>query len=122
MRTIVTFVVLILAGVAGELSVARAMKQGAQIDDLRPRSVVRALHDAFRRVWMWIGVALQAIAFFSFLSLLSSHDVGVVVPASALSYVVGTAGAKLFLHERIEGARWAGVALITGGVALVLTG
>jgi drug/metabolite transporter (DMT)-like permease len=121
-RTIVTFVGLILAGVAGDLSIARAMKQGGRIDDLRAPSVARALVDAFHRGWMWIGVALQAIAFFSFLSLLSSHDVGVVVPASALSYVVGTAGAKLFLHERVEGARWAGVALITGGVALVLTG
>ena len=122
MRTIVTFAVLILAGVAGELSVARAMTQGGQIDDLRPPSVLRGLVDAFHRGWMWIGVALQAVAFVSFLSLLSAHDVGVVVPATALSYVVGTAGAKLFLHERVEGARWAGVALITGGVALLLTG
>jgi multidrug transporter EmrE-like cation transporter len=121
-RTVATFVVLILAGVAGDLGIARAMKQGGRIDDLRPHSVLRGLVDAFRRRSMWIGVALQAIAFVSFLSLLSSHDVAVVVPATALSYVVGTAGAKLFLHERVEGARWAGVALITGGVALLLTG
>jgi drug/metabolite transporter (DMT)-like permease len=107
---------------AGDLSITRAMKQGDQIDDLRPLNVVRAIIGAFRRGWMWAGLALQAVAFFAFLALLSSHDVSVVVPASALSYVVGALGAKLFLHEQVEGIRWVGVLLIAGGVALVLSG
>src|SRR5262249_16613185 len=121
-RTTLSFVVLVLAGMAGDLSVTRAMKQGGQIDDLRPPSIVRGIVSAFRRGWMWVGLALQAVAFFAFLALLSSHDVSVVVPASALSYVVGALGAKLFLHEQVEGIRWVGVLLIACGVALVLSG
>jgi drug/metabolite transporter (DMT)-like permease len=48
--------------------------------------------------------------------------VSFVIPASALSNVVGTLGAKYILHEQISGARWAGVLLVCGGVALVAGG
>ena len=45
-----------------------------------------------------------------------------LIPASALSYVVGTLGAKYFLGEQISAARWAGVLLVCAGVALVAAG
>jgi drug/metabolite transporter (DMT)-like permease len=43
-----------------------------------------------------------------------------VIPASALNpYVFGTLAAKYFLGEQISPGRWAGVALVCAGVALV---
>jgi drug/metabolite transporter (DMT)-like permease len=45
-----------------------------------------------------------------------------VIPASALSYVVGTLGAKYILQEQISPSRWAGVLLVCAGVALVAAG
>jgi drug/metabolite transporter (DMT)-like permease len=121
-RTFICFAVLILAGTAGDLSITRAMKQGAEVVALVPVDIGRAIAGALRRRWMWIGIAFHAIAFGSVLALLSWHDVSVVVPASALSYIVGALGARFFLKEHVDMVRWAGVLLIAGGVTLVLAG
>ena len=121
MRTVVALGILVLAGTAGDLAIARAMKRVGHVR-LRPSSLLRGIADSLRQAWMWIGLMLHAAAFAAFLLLLSWADVSVVVPASALSYVTGVAGAKVFLRERIDGDRWVGVLLIALGVALVLAG
>jgi hypothetical protein len=119
MRTAVSLAILVIAGTAGDLALARAMKRVGHVR-LRPASLLRGIGNGLRQVWMWIGLLLHAAAFVSFLALLSWADVSVVVPASALSYVAGVGGAKLFLREQIDGNRWVGVLLIALGVALVL--
>jgi drug/metabolite transporter (DMT)-like permease len=69
-----------------------------------------------------VGVPLLATSFYSLLVLLSWQPISFVIPASALSYVVGTLGAKYILREDVSGARWAGVVLVCAGVALVVAG
>jgi uncharacterized membrane protein len=56
------------------------------------------------------------------LVLLSWEPISLVIPASALSYVVGTLGAKYILGEQVSAARWVGVVLVCAGVALVAAG
>ena len=41
-----------------------------------------------------------------------------MIPAAALDYVVGTLGARFLLGESVTPLRWAGVCLISAGVAL----
>jgi drug/metabolite transporter (DMT)-like permease len=53
---------------------------------------------------------------------LSWQPISFVIPASAVSYVVGTLGAKYILKEEVNAARWAGVILVCAGVALVAMG
>ena len=120
MRTAINLAILVLAGTAGDLAITHAMKQNGEVRDFRASTIIGAVAGAFRRGWLWLGVSLHALAFFSFLALLSWASVSVVVPASALSYVVGVLGAKLFLRERVTLARWAGALLICFGVMLVL--
>ena len=120
MRTAINLAILVLAGTAGDLAITHAMKQNGEVRDFRASTIIAAVAGAFRRGWMWLGLSLHALAFFSFLALLSWASVSVVVPASALSYVVGALGAKLFLRERVTLARWAGALLICFGVMLVL--
>src|SRR3989442_4576088 len=95
------------------------MKKIGAVDIFRPAGAVRALGRAFRTGWMWIGIGLMAVGFFSLLALLSWADVSVVVPATASSYVAGAFGAKFLLHEKIAPNRWAGVLLVCAGVALL---
>jgi drug/metabolite transporter (DMT)-like permease len=119
MRTIIFISIVVLGGTGGDIAVSHAMKRIGEIGALRPAVIWKTLLRAFRMGWMWIGVALMALSFFSLLALLSWADVSVVVPATALTYVVAALGAKYLLHEDVAPLRWAGVLLVCIGVALV---
>lgn len=119
MRETVLFFLIVVAGTAGELSVSRAMKSVGEVHDFRPRSILRFVLQSFRLRWMWVGIALMTLAFFSLLAILSFRQVSFVVPISALSYVAGAFGAKLFLRERINRNRWIGIAIVCLGVTIV---
>jgi drug/metabolite transporter (DMT)-like permease len=109
----------IMAGTGGELCVTRAMKVLGEMHDFRPSALVRFVLRAMRVGWMWIGIGMMTVAFFSLLAMLSIENVSLVVPVTALSYAAGAAGAMLFLHERISPQRWFGVFIVCVGVTLV---
>jgi len=69
--------------------------------------------------WLLIGVALQAAFFLMYLTLLSRADVSLVLPMTAIDYVTVVVLAGVLLGEPVTAARWAGIALIVGGVFLV---
>jgi drug/metabolite transporter (DMT)-like permease len=119
MREAVLFFFIVVAGTAGELSVSRAMKSVGEVHDFRPKSILRFVLQSFRLRWMWVGIALMSLAFFSLLAILSFRQVSFVVPISALSYAAGAFGAKLFLGERISRNRWIGIAIVCLGVTIV---
>ncbi len=114
--------IVVLAGTGGEIAAARAMRQSGELKDFALRCLARVLGRAFCRGWMWIGISLMAVAFYSLLVLLSWEPVSFVIPATALSYAVGTLGARIFLDEQVSGVRWVGVILVCAGVALVWLG
>jgi drug/metabolite transporter (DMT)-like permease len=119
---IVLLFLIVVAGTGGELCVARAMKELGPVADLRPAAVGRLITRAVRISWMWLGVALMTIGFFSLLQMLSVENVSFVVPVTALSYAFGALGGKIFLREQVTTRRWAGVLLVCIGVGLVLVG
>ncbi|HKW56322.1 MAG TPA: EamA family transporter [Candidatus Acidoferrum sp.] len=112
----------VVAGTGGELCVTRAMKEVGEVTDFRPRSVVRVILRAIRVPWMWVGIAMMALAFFSLLAVLSIENVSFVVPVTALSYAAGALGGMAFLGERVSGRRWVGVLIVCIGVTLVWLG
>jgi drug/metabolite transporter (DMT)-like permease len=114
--------IVVFAGTGGEMLVAHAMKQIARRRPVTRPAIVHLLGHAVRPGVMWLGLALQAVAFFALLALLSWADVSFVVPATALNYVVGAAGSALFLRERVNRVRWAGVCLVCLGVGVMLAG
>ena len=122
MREALLLAVLIFGTSAGEIAVSRGMKAVGEPARLRPRELLVFLLRALRNGWFWAGVPLLALAFYSLLVLLSWKAISFVIPASALSYVVGTLGAKYILREDVSAARWIGVLLVCAGVALVAAG
>ncbi len=110
---------IVAAGTGGELCVSRAMKVVGEVHDFRPAALVRFVFRAMRVGWIWTGIAMMTLGFFSLLAMLSIENVSFVVPVTALSYAAGALGAKLFLHERISPQRWLGVFIVCVGVALV---
>ena len=113
---------IVVAGTGGELCVSRAMKVVGEVKDFRPLAIARVLLRAMRVGWLWAGISMMALAFFSLLGALSFLNVSFVVPVTALSYVAGACGAVVFLGERVSPQRWAGVCLVAVGVTLVFLG
>lgn len=122
MRDISLLAALILCSTGGEIAITYGMKATGEPARLRPRALLQFLGRAVRNGWFWAGVPLMALSFYSLLVLLSWDPISFVIPASALSYVVGTFGAKFVLGEQVSPARWAGVVMVCAGVGLVAAG
>jgi len=122
MRVVIFLGFLIFGSTGGEIAITRGMKATGEPERLRPRELLRFLRKALRNGWFWAGIPLMALSFYSLLLLLSWAPISFVIPASALSYVVGTFGAKYILDEEVSFARWTGVVLVCAGVALVALG
>ncbi len=122
MRTALFVTIVVFSGTFGEICATHAMKRIGEVRNFAPRAVLAVLRRAFRLGWMWLGILLMAVSFYSFLALLSWAPVSFVIPATALSYAVGTLGARFLLGERVSGTRWAGVLLVCLGVVLTWAG
>lgn len=117
--TFLLLAILICGSTAGEIAITHGMKTAGEPSRLRPRELLTFLGRAVSNGWFWLGIPLMALSFYALLLLLSWQPISFVIPASALSYVVGTFGAKYILREDITAARWLGVFLVCVGVALV---
>jgi drug/metabolite transporter (DMT)-like permease len=118
----ILFILIVVAGTAGELCISRAMQTVGAVRSFRPVEIAKVILRALRVAWMWIGVAMMALAFFALLGALSIYNVSFVVPVTALSYVTGALGGATFLGERINSGRWLGIFLVAVGVTLVILG
>jgi drug/metabolite transporter (DMT)-like permease len=119
-RSVLVFLVFILSTTGGEIAITYGMKETGEPARLRPRALLIFLGRALRNAWFWVGIPQLALSFYLLLLLLSWEPISLVIPASALNpYVFGTLAAKYILGEQISPQRWAGVALVCAGVALV---
>jgi drug/metabolite transporter (DMT)-like permease len=112
----------VLSSTSGEILLTMGMKRVGEPERLRPGAMLRFLGRAVRSGFFWSGLPLMTLWFYLMLALLSWAPVSFVVPATALSYAVGTLGARFVLRERVTLTRWAGVALVCAGVALAWVG
>lgn len=120
-RNLLMFAVLILGGTGGEILISIGMKATGEPQNIHPLSVLRFLMKAIRSGWFWMGIPMLASSFYALLILLSWNPISLVIPTSAMSYVVGALGAKYILKEDVTGMRWAGVLLVCVGVLIVVT-
>lgn len=122
MREALLLFVVVVSGTGGEICVTRAMKLVGEVTDFRPLALVQVILRAMKVPWMWVGISMMAVAFFSLLAVLSIENVSFVVPVTALNYAAGALGGKFFLGERVTPRRWAGVLIVCIGVTLVWLG
>src|SRR5215510_98241 len=97
---------------------ARGMRKVGDVS-FRPRALMGALGRMIRSPYLFGGVACLAVAFFSFISLLSYADLSFVAPLTAVTYITNTLGARFFLKERISKSRWMGTILVATGVGVI---
>jgi drug/metabolite transporter (DMT)-like permease len=119
MLTFILLFFIIVVGTGGEMCVSKAMRIVGEVHEFHPKVIARFVFGALRVPWMWLGITMMGIAFFSLLTLLSFREVSWVVPMSALSYLAGAIGASLFLREHVTARRWMGIGVICLGVIIV---
>ena len=114
---------LVLAGVtvfaaAGDSMLSHGMKQVGNVSVHNIGSLFLAVSNP----WVAIGILLLLAFFASYMNALSWADLTYVLPASSLGYVLLALVARFALHEQVSPLRWAGIALISGGVGFVAGG
>ncbi len=102
--------VVILANVLGNFFLSRGLRL-----DQRGAGLLSALLNP----WVILGVSLLILWLLSRMTLLSWADLSYVLPVTALGYVLTALMGRFFLGEHVSIERWAGIALIVGGVSLV---
>lgn len=110
----------VCASSCGDVLCASGMSQGQEVGDLGPHGILRAVRYIVTRRRVILGGLAYAAAFFSLLGLLSTSQLSVAIPATALSFVLDTIAASFLLHEHVPWKRWVGVACVCAGVVLAV--
>ncbi len=65
------------------------------------------------------GLAIYGVGTLFWISAVSRRDISFLYPITALNYVIVSLGGKYFFGETVSPARWAGIAVVVFGVALL---
>ena len=114
LKTWICAVVVVFSNVFGNFF----MKRGMPAELATPLEYITVLF----RPWVAAGVLLLIVWTLSRMALLSWADLSYVLPVTSIGYVLVAILGRVFLDEQISTRRWAGIALIMGGVALVSVG
>jgi ceramide glucosyltransferase len=118
MKTFLLLCSLVVGSSLGEILSAKGMRKVGDVS-FRPKALIGSLGRMIRSPYLFAGVACLAVAFFSFISLISYADLSFIAPLTAVSYITNTMGARFFLKERISKGRWMGTLLVATGVAVI---
>ncbi len=110
--------VVILKQGIDQITLREKTRQGGEIK-VGTASVLRLVGHGFINPRVLLGVLFEAIFFAGLLILMGHKDISFVWPLTSLSFVMTTFASILILKERVNGTRWAGVALIMLGAAFI---
>lgn len=105
----------------GDILCAQGMSQGGEVEVENPHALSHTLRYIVTRKMVILGWLCYALSFFSLVALLSVAKMTLAVPATALSFVLDTIGARFILREHVPWRRWIGVVCVTAGVLLVIS-
>jgi len=113
--------IMVSCSTVGDVLISKSMKKVGDIGELRKRA---GLGTVIRRIvgtgTVWVGLLFMSITFYTLLFALSHADVSLVVPAAtSLTFVTNAIAARFFLHENVDGRRWAAAVFVCVGVALL---
>ena len=122
-RMFITILIILLQTVAmtaGDLLLAKGMKQIGDIAVLSPSVLLMKMSLTLRNVWILTGIACLAISLLFWLAALSRAPLSLVVPMTAVAYVLNAFAAKYILLETVSALRWTATGVIALGVLLLI--
>jgi drug/metabolite transporter (DMT)-like permease len=118
-KTLVLVVIACVLGGTGHVLLSRGMRTVGDLTEAPAGLWAGMLTRALGNPWTLLGVALQAVFFLMYLTLLSRADVSKILPMTAFDYIVVAVLAQYLLAEPVTPGRWAGIGMIVAGVYLV---
>jgi transporter family protein len=118
-KTMAIVLIAAMLGGAGHVLLAKGMRPVGDLTEAPSHRLGGMVTRALSNPWLILGVALQASFFFIYLLLLSRADVSLVLPLTAVDYIVVAILAQYLLGETVTVYRWAGMGLIVAGVGLL---
>lgn len=109
---------MVCATVFGDLLQSHEMKRAGE-QSVSAHGLARLLRVIAQRRLLILGIACNAVSFFSFMALVQTEPLSFAVPVSSGSFILETLLAKLVLHERLGARRTAGALAVLAGVVLV---
>jgi len=104
---------------AGVVLLKKGMNQIGEVSKIVPSEMIRLVKSGASNPWIVMGVFFEALFFACLLILMSKSDISFLWPLTALSFVMTTFAALVFLNEKVSFVRWAGVVFIMIGAALI---
>jgi drug/metabolite transporter (DMT)-like permease len=103
----------------GIVLLKKGMTEIGEINAVNASEIFRAAKAGITNPRVLLGVFFEALFFGCLLILMSKSDISFLWPLTALSFIFATFAAMWFLDERVSTVRWAGVAFIMIGAALI---
>jgi drug/metabolite transporter (DMT)-like permease len=118
-KTMIIVLIAAVLGGTGHVFLAKGMRPVGDLTEAPSHRIGGMVMAAISNPWLIFGVVLQASFFFVYLTLLSRDDVSLVLPLTAIDYIVVAVLAQWMLGEIVTPIRWAGMGLIVAGVGLL---
>ncbi len=118
-KLLLVLIIGLLFEAIGVVYLSKGLKQIGEPPRITAGEILRLVKRGATNGSILLGVLLEAIFFGALLYLLSQRDVSLIWPLTSLGFVVTGLAAKFILREEISAARWAGIALIVAGAALI---
>lgn len=119
----VKLLLILLIGLVFEAAGVVLLKKGitavGEVKQVTAAEIFRVVKAGVTNPTVLLGVFFEALFFACLLVLMSESDISFLWPLTALSFVMTTLAALIFLGERVSSVRWAGVAFIMVGAALI---
>src|SRR3974390_2205969 len=104
---------------AGVVFLKKGITQIGEVKTVCLEEIVRLVKTGVTSPPVLLGVLFEALFFGCLLILLGQSDISFLWPLTALSFVMTTFAALVFLGEKVSGARWIGVVFIMIGAAFI---
>ena len=118
-RALLVVLLATVCGCAGNLCLREGMIGVGALPGGSPAQLFVFYAAALANPWIWAGIALEITYSLLWLAVLSWSEISWAVPMNALEYVLAAGAAYALLGEPIGPLRFAGIALICAGVALL---
>jgi drug/metabolite transporter (DMT)-like permease len=118
-KTYILLVLMVCFASVGNVLLSRGMKRLGEVRGWSAAEPWRLLVGVFSNPLIWSGIVTLLLFLVCFMVVLSWADYSYVSPASAVVFAVVPLLGHLLFGEPVSTVRWAGVAIICLGVALV---